>query len=278
MLESSNAAIVEMPNYAAVIRAYECTSLLEKTIAALREQTKPPTSIIIVDSSNDAATTLKFHALGANVIPYGNKEFNFSNAINIGVASNTEPLTLIISSHVVLDDEKLVHDGWLAARVQEIEIAFWVRYSEENQIVLNRRRFTGRNGMANSLALVPTHLLRERPFLEEVFSAEDQEWTKYYLKRFGKPILRIESKRFSYLNPNHGSTNWSSTKLLNEELAIGHFVNRRLLMPDRILFRAARGMLAAIRNRPDRARMHLSHARALLMANFIRPKVQSRYF
>ncbi|QPZ92241.1 glycosyltransferase family A protein [Thioclava electrotropha] len=273
------------PRYAALIRAYECPPLLAEVIAKLREQSFPPEDIIIVDSSHEEQVRDQFAALGATVVPYDDTEFNYSKAINVGVEANTLPYTLIFSSHVVFDDPKFVENGWREMKARDLEIVYWAPAHSEcpdpsklEPVSITPRLFNGRNGISNSAALTPTALMRERPFREEVFSAEDQEWTRYYLKRFKRPVLRIESEKFRYLNPNHGETVWSQAKLLNEELAIGHFVNRRLVMPDRIAARFLRGVLATIRRRPDRARMHFAIAKALLAANFKPPKRQSRYF
>lgn len=269
-----------LPRYTAVIRAYEHTPLLEEVVARLRRQSVPPEAILIVDSSRDPAITARFAALADRVAPYPDAEFNFSKAINVGVAAHDSPLTLIISSHVMLEDDILVAAGWTEARAHGCEVVFWTTHDTRYDVLIqiDSRNFNGRNGISNSSALIPTHLIRERPFREEVFAAEDQEWTRYYLRRFRRPILRIETKSVQYLNPNHGATTWSETKLLNEELAIGHFVNRRLIMPDRIVARILRGILATVRHRPDRARLHFSIAKALLLANFRPPKKQSRYF
>lgn len=282
-IRSDDSDTIVKPRYAAIIRAYAYTPLLAEVIAALNNQTAAPEELIIVDSSKDPAVSRQFAALGATVVPYPHEEFNYSKAINLGVAANRHPLTLIISSHVMIHASDLIEAGWSIARARGIEIVYWTSRIDcppppERQILMDKRKFTGRNGLSNSMALLPTHLIYDRPFREEVFSAEDQEWTKYYLKARRRPMLRIETIGMGYLNPNHNAEGWNETKLLNEELAIGHFVNRRLIMPDRILIRFLRGILATIRRRPERARVHFGFAKAMLMANFLPPKSQSRYF
>lgn len=267
--------------YAAVIRAHECKPLLIEVIEKLRAQTMPPAQVIIVDSSNDQGVTEAFGKLADVVVPYPQEPFNYSKALNLGIDASTQPYTLVISSHVMLDDPETIADGWVAMQGRGAELVFWCRADfpdHELLMDINRRSFNGRNGISNSTALLPTEKLRARPFREEVFSAEDQEWTKYYLRRFGRPILRIQTMGLRYLNPNHGAQVWSHEKLMNEELAIGHFVNRRLIMPDRIAARFMRGVLATIRRRPERARLHFGVARAMVSANFVQPKRTSKYF
>ena len=272
---------MDRPRYGAVIRAYQCTPLLEQAVVALRAQTVPPEAILVVDSSGSDSTAAELAALGVTVVPYPEGEFNYSRAINVGVAANPAPLTLIISSHVLLGPE-MVERGWRDAQAHGLEIAFWTPsgpgQTGDVEYVVDRRNFNGGNGVSNSAALIPTQRILDRPYREEVFSAEDQEWSRYYYRTFRRGSWRVQTSQMRYLNPNHGNGSWSWEKLLNEELAIGHFVNRRLIMPDRIIARFLRGVLATMRRRPDRARMHFSTARAYLMANFRQPKARSRYF
>lgn len=269
-------------SYSVLIRAHEMTPLLTLVIDAINSQTNPPHEIIIVDSSNNSETTEKFEKIACKVIRYPDNNFNYSKAINVGIESVSSPFTCILSSHFLIKNSNLLESGFKSMILRGTEIAYWCPPPPNSRdfdiIEVSNNTFTGRNGISNSMCLIPTELLRTRPFREEVFSSEDQEWTHYYLKTFNRCILRIVTKDISYLNPVHGASSWSELKLFNEELAIGHFVNRRLIMPDRILMRFLRGVLATFRLRPERAKMHFSFAGAMLMANFRRPQRQSRYF
>ncbi|NVO29140.1 glycosyltransferase family 2 protein [Donghicola sp. C2-DW-16] len=281
VIKGNLSLIMDAPQYGAVIRAYQYTDILEEVVKTLRAQTVPPKEIIFVDSSRNAETTAKFAALGVTIVPYSDEEFNYSRAINLGVAANPEPLTLIISSHVLLG-AGLVERGWRDAQAHGLEIVFWSQPTSgklgESGYIVDLKNFDGTNGIGNSASLIPTSRIVERPFREEVFSAEDQEWSKYYYKTFRRGSWCVETNEMQYLNPNHGKSVWSWEKLLNEELSIGYFVNRRLIMPDRIAIRVLRGVLATVRRRPERARMHFCIATAFFMANFRRPKAKSRYF
>jgi hypothetical protein len=279
--ENDVSIAVAPPRYAALIRAYQYTPLLVEVVESLRRQSAPPQSLVIVDSSGDPAVSALFSELATMVIPYPKEDFNFAKALNLGVAAIDQPLTLNISSHVVLLRPDLIAGGWAVAQAGGMDIVTWYPTRpgapRERRVPVTPRTFNGRNGIANAMAMIPTALLRERGFREEVFAAEDQEWTKYYLAAHGRPVLRIEAEDVSYQNPNHiGKA--SEVKLLHEELAIGYYVNRRLLLPDRVIARFLRGVLAAIRRRPERARIHMRFAWELMKANFIRPKARSRYF
>lgn len=268
--------------YAALIRAHERTALLDQLIGDLRGQTAAPDKIIIVDSSPGRSA---FNGIGGDdieVVAYPDVEFNFSRAINLGLAHIESARTLIISSHIVLAEAGVIQRGLELAQQSGAEVLYWTGTlndaDRDGAMIIDRRNFSGTNGLFNSMSMVPTTLCRERPFREEVFSAEDQEWAAYYLRQRHGRILRITSRQVRYANPNHGVGTWSELKVFNEELALGYFVRRRFIYPDRILARALRGGVALLRGRGDRAKMHWRFAWAMTKANFVQPKAQSRYF
>jgi glycosyltransferase involved in cell wall biosynthesis len=268
--------------YSALIRAYECTDVLAELVAALRGQTLPPEEILIVDSSRDPTVTAAFEALGARVVPYPEGEFNYSRAINVGVAANRSPYTLIISSHNALLEPHVIFRGVEGAWTGECGIVSWAPLwnpeAKPLSYPVTKESFNGRNGLSNIMAMLPTDLLREHPFREEVFAGEDQAWAKAYFQNFHRPILRIETHEVRYLNPNHGPHAWNETKALNELLALGHFVSRRLIGPHVIADRMARAAVAAFRLRFDRALHHAQAAWAMTKAHFVTPQASSRYF
>lgn len=268
--------------YSAVIRAYTRSALLDQLIVALRRQTVAPSKIIIVDSSPDRSAFAGLDDDRVQVVAYPDVEFNFSKAINIGVAHSRTDDTLIISSHIILSDPGVIERGIELAAQNGVEALYWAGAilpdAPEAAVIVDRRSFNGTNGLSNSMAMIRTELCRERPFREEVFSAEDQEWAADHIRRREGRILRITSPFVGYANPNHGDGTWSELKVFNEELALGHFVRRRFIYPDRILARALRGMLALSRGRRARARMHFGFAWAMTKANFVRPVIRSRYF
>ena len=282
----SEASGVEL-RYAALIRAYEFTPLVERAVACLRQQTLAPEKIIIVDSSKRLDTRRAFERLAESVVVYPDEEFNFSKAINVGVEANDLPWTLIFSSHVLLKSPDIIETGWKAAVERGIDVVSWEGFPIEileagsnigdELIEIDSKKFNGRNGFSNCAGLVATKLLEARPFREEVFSAEDQEWARFYLEKFNQPILKMQSSRFEYLNPNASGSSWE-LKTINEVLAIGHYVNRRLIWPDRVLARYLRALLAMVRLRKDRAQLHFSFATEMLLANFRPPNRRSRYF
>ncbi len=262
-------------DYDAVIRTDRYTPTLERAVAALRRQTTPPRRIIFVDSSDDAGCRDQLMALGDSVVPYPAFAFNFSIAINVGVAAATALHVLLISSHVVLEDPQLIEDGCARAHDAGAGIVYWTHAVTGvfQVFTVDKTSFDGRNGLSNACAMLPRACALERPFRAEVFSAEDQEWAGWFLRERRGRSLRVEHPHALYLNPHV-----NILKTINEEIAIAYFTDRRGLRPHRIVERLLRAALAALRRRPERARMHWEIAKGLLMANFRQPVRRSRYY
>ncbi len=271
----TRACDMNFANYDAVIRTDRHDATLERAVAALRRQTIPPRRIIFVDSSGDAACLVRLTQLGDTVVPYPEPAFNFSVAINVGLAAATAAHVLLISSHVVLDDPRLIDEGCARAQDAAAEVVYWIPAEDSvaEAFRVDKTLFDGHNGLSNACAMLPRLTALERPFRAEVFSAEDQEWAGWFLRERQGSTLRIKHPRVLYLNPNV-----NVLKTINEEIAIAYFADRRWLGPHRIIERVLRAALAAIRRRPDRARMHWEIAKGLLAANFRKPVRLSKYY
>ncbi|MFZ5667795.1 MAG: glycosyltransferase family 2 protein [Pseudomonadota bacterium] len=256
--------------------------MVDNLICALRGQTVLPSQIIIVDSSAKREAFEDLKGSDVRIVPYPDEPFNYSKAINLGIAANQCEYTLVISSHMSIEDPALIERGMAISAQFGIEAMTWVglpqEVNSESHVIIDRKSFNGKNGLSNSMSMVRTDLYIERPYREEVFSAEDQEWTSWYLKKMNGKILRLATPHFHYRNPFHSGDQFSELKVFNEELSLGHFVRRRFIYPDRILVRALRGVLALSRGRYARARMHFGFAWAMTKANFVRPVVRSSYF
>lgn len=265
--------------YTAVIRTDNCTPLLERVVAALRAQTIPPREIIFVDSSREESIHKALLNLGGRVVIYPDESFNFSIAINIGAQVVETPWLMLISSHVVLSDPELVARGLSSIRLFSCNAAYWSpplpgftgKIAIES--VITDRDFNGYNALSNSCSLLPAHVVRDRPFRPEVFSAEDQEWGGWWMKEHGARILKIEHSGVDYLNANI-----NICKYINEEISIAYFAYRRNLWVDRILARLGRGFLAGLRGRSERSKMHFQIAKGLFFAWFRQPRRQSKYY
>lgn len=262
-------------SYTAVIRTFNSAPLVYDTIAAMRTQSVPPASIVIVDSGSDEIQRQKLQELGDFFVDISGKPFNYSFAINEGVKASTGTHVLIISSHMGIDDIHLIQRGIETMRRLDAS-GFYCCYNPANpwdEFLIDQTTFNSRNGLSNSCGFIPLVDALNRPFREEVFSAEDQEWAKWFIKERGQRMVRIETAHLRYLNPR-----FNFRKKINEELALACFVDHSLLSYRNIfktLFMAAGSF---VKGSFERARLRVELAGRLYQARKKSPEIGSRYF
>ncbi len=194
--------------YSALIRTFNSSKTIEGTIRSLESQSIPPQHYVIVDSGSTDGTLAKVPR-NSNVIKFEGPKFNYSSAINQGLAHVGTDYVLIVSSHTALSHlaaleyalEQLRSNARLGAAYFCNEVG-----SQLSGVEIDRTKFTGFNGVWNTCALFRTELLRQRAFRPEVFSAEDQEWSRWLLENTAFTILRISGCGFKIRNPVRLST------------------------------------------------------------------------
>lgn len=265
--------------YTALIRTYNSLPLVADVVAALLAQTMPPEKILAVDSASSPEQRLALDDLFDQVIDYPNEPFNFSKAINIGAAVCNTEYVLIISSHVVIQEPDIISRGvsYIANEVAScLGCCFNPHHLPERVWVIkkvDKNNFSPLLGLSNSCAFLKVQNILDRPFREDVFSAEDQEWAAYYLRNFNASFFRVISYHVKYLNKH-----LNDLKFINEEISMAYFTHRQLLSPIRIVARFLRALLATVRNRPERAKLHMMIAKELFLANFRKPVKKSSYY
>lgn len=260
-------------SYSVIIRAHEASPLIFRAVQCLRAQSFPPLEIVIVDSSSNAESRAGLRALADVHVPYGEDEFNYSRAIHLGVSAAQGTHVLIHSSHVALLGTQLLEQTFEQAHALKCEVFYCRKGSAVAYDKIDQNTFDGRNGLANSCAMIPRQLLLQRGFREDVFSAEDQEWAAWFIREHKGSVLRLTSPQCSYENPHV-----NIQKKVNEDLAVACFVNRRERWPHHIAARLGRAALAFVRGRPDRARLHWLVASGLVSSYFSSPQRKSKYF
>jgi glycosyltransferase involved in cell wall biosynthesis len=265
--------------YTALIRTHNSFPVVANVVCALKAQTMPPDKILAVDSASSSEQKLALIDLFDQVIEYPKEPFNFSKAINIGVAACNTEYVLIISSHVVITDPEIINRAVSKAVNEETSCLGYCFYpsakSETNWLVqkINKHNFSPTLGLSNSCAFLKKQQIVARPFREDVFSAEDQEWSAYYLRNHNSYFFGISSYHIKYLNKH---TN--DLKKINEQRSMADFTHRQLLSPKYIIARFLRSLFALARKRPDRARLHMTIAKELLLAHFRKPIRKSSYY
>lgn len=265
--------------YTALIRTYNSFPLVAEVVAALRAQDVPPEKIIAVDSNSSPEQRLALEDIVDQAIDYPNEPFNYSKAINIGVAACDTPYVLIISSHVVLTDPYLIsyginHISDGGDRCLGCCFNQGGDYGKTYGVTrVDKSNFSLLLGLSNSCAFLKKQYIVGRPFGEDVFSAEDQEWAAYYLRQQDACFFSFHSVYVKYQNPHV-----NDLKTMNEFVSMAYFTHPELRGPKYIIPRLARALLALVRLRPARAKLHLTMATELFMTNFRKPVRKSTYY
>lgn len=265
-------------SYTALIRTFNSAQHLPRTLDSLARQNARPSAIVLVDSGSTDGT-LKMAPQGATVVPYMGAAFNFSSALNQGFARVDTELTLVISSHTTLTNPDAVAYALDILKNDAIVgAAYFINdLGELDHSLVDATSFNGFNGIWNTCALIRTELVRTRPFRPEVFSAEDQEWSRWLVREQDGRIARVTGGGMdNTTNPNLATA--SMRKWVNEYVAIAYFVNPTLRGPRSIASLVAQSLTPFRRRTLGERAAKLVAAFQLSMCYVRRPNHSSRYF
>ncbi|MBE7184178.1 MAG: glycosyltransferase family 2 protein [Methylobacterium mesophilicum] len=216
-----------MRSYTALIRTCNSERFLPETLQALEAQTVPPAAYVFVDSGSSDRTPDLLPSNG-RLHRYRGGRFNYSDALNQGLALVETDHVLIVSSHTALN-----HPGAMAFALDLVdrdEGAGAAYFTSESADALaasfvHAESFTGFNGVWNTCGLIRMDLLRRRSFRSEVFSAEDQEWSRWLVETERRPIASVAGARVGFNNPGKHVPE----KRLNEYWAVALYVRPEML-------------------------------------------------
>lgn len=262
--------------YTVIIRTYNSERTLPFTLDSLAAQTIKPTKVVIVDSGS-TDHTLELLPADATLHRYSGDTFNFSSAINQGLEYVDTDYVAIVSSHTMIESTQALEYGLqLLATNATLGAAYFSNEEGstlEHQII-DSERFNGFNGVWNTASLIRSHLVKSRPFRPEVFSAEDAEWSRWLLDEKHLLIARINGSGQINLNPRHHSVR----KLVNERLSLAIYTMPGWLRWRKII-RVGLGVIKPTRHRTVLERtVMLCLFYRLILARFVRPDTESRYF
>ena len=193
-------------------------------------------------------------------------------------ACSTE-YVLIISSHVLMENNEMIQNG-IKTIINEGSncLGFCINASLNPKdswsvVKANNENLSPFIGLSNSCAFLRVKPILNRPFSEEVFSAEDQEWAAYQVRKNNAHFFIITSNYSKYLN-----SHTNNLKKINEEISLAYYTFPQLRGLRYIVPRFLRGVLAFIRNRPDRAKLHFAIAKGVFLTNFKKPIRKSSYY
>ncbi|MEM9884530.1 MAG: glycosyltransferase family 2 protein [Bacteroidota bacterium] len=213
-----------------IIRTQNSAATIKKCLESIKRQSLFPQQIIVVDnnSSDDTIKIAKSIVPNITIILYpSNIVFNYSKAINIGIAKSMTKYLMILSSHV-----ELIHTETISNMANILEQSLKVKAvsmnrssSRENlgnqNFVLEQidhSNFKGR-AMYNYCSMLRKADWQERSFNEDIPRCEDQEWIYYWLAKEDNLAVFISKPHVYYSNPYY-----NAKKDIWDFIVMGRFV------------------------------------------------------
>jgi len=194
--------------------------------------------------------------------------FNYSRALNVGIARGTSPLVLSFSSHCELMTTHVVSD--MAAYFEDEQVVAascetpnaksedWVKQSQAPSMFFTTvRTFNGTNGLSNPCGMIRRTDWEERPFQEDIATAEDHEWAIWALRRTDGKAVYLRGRTVSH---NHA---YCLEKLWRERLVVASRVHAPLASWRSILREAKQSAMALLRGDRKKLLLHLGYAVSL---------------
>lgn len=216
-------------SYSAVIRTWNSERTLLKTIRSLQIQDARPKEIFIVDSGSSDRTLELAMNCGVTIIHYpASLSFNYSKALNIGIAAATCDAILIISSHTVIPYKNIAQEMLDAVLATGVVGAYCVTkwFGDRTRthlrkagpiirLEVDKNTFDGYNGLWNTCSMIRKSAWDNHPFDETAWTAEDQLWALWHFQQGGWKTIRLACTGAIDLNPRR-----SKWKAVREHVAI----------------------------------------------------------
>lgn len=256
-------------------RTFNCEGTLTAVIETIgRSEGVHPRYLFVDNSSTD--NTKEIFPESSRVIHYTLPGFNYAMAINIAIPYLVAEYVLVISSHVAINNPSALRKAMdiLDADPQLGGVCFSSHdYGEICPHIVTAKSFNGLNGLWNSCSLYRSSLLKERPFNPEVYSAEDQEWSKWLLKIKEMKLAHLSGTAMANLNPRQ----MSLEKRLKEWECIAWFVDSKYLGFTFIKGRFYKAVYELYRRHPGRGWFWFRVGLALVKTKTFGPSGKSDY-
>lgn len=228
-----------------VIRTQNSADTLSAVLQSVFMQTIKPSQVFIVDNGSSDGTVSIADSFGVDILKYDRKIFNYSHAINLGVAACCEPVVFILSSHVVLLSENTfeialnqldgrvdLYGGYFA-RASFCDLPIKCKAPIVQAVDFDS--YNGFNALCNYASFIRRDLWLRRPFDVSVNSCEDQYWALDFLHDGYSGVL-VKHPGVAYLNPRYSA--WKEIR--------DYIVISRLMRKERIVSRLLRFILSAL--------------------------------
>jgi glycosyltransferase involved in cell wall biosynthesis len=201
-----------MRRVSVVVRTRDSGPALHAVLTDLTSQVGVITEFIIVDNTSRDATRAVADQFSCKWIDYPSaQEFNYSKAINVGVAKASGEYVLICSPHIRIPQRDTVLamiDALAVLNLSAVycELGDWpVHDTHERSVSCETicwNNYDGTNALRNYFALYSRQLLMETGGFDETLPCcEDQKWALDQYSATGVGTGRIDSHRIIYMNP-----------------------------------------------------------------------------
>jgi glycosyltransferase involved in cell wall biosynthesis len=197
-----------------VIRAKNEAKWLASCLDAIQLQDYADFETIVVDNQSDDRTREIAETYGCELIDISDEDFNFSRALNIGIAAGDKPLVGMISGHCVpADDQWLTrlamhfsNPGVVAVYGRQEPLPdtaavdkrdLWITFGLDRKVQQRDYFFHNANSMIRRSAW-------ERiPFNENIHGVEDQDWAKKVLGEAQRIVYEPTARVFHHHGIHH---------------------------------------------------------------------------
>lgn len=176
-----------------IIRTFDSGRTIGEVLEVVSSQGFTDREVVIVDSGSSDATLEIVDRYPHVFVDFSGKPFGYGASLNAGIAASSGEYAVCLSSHCVP-----LRDDWLDGLVRVMEsderlAGAWGplvferrdgRVASDGVEVMDLEGFYGQpnRGLQNSNSIVRRSLWGERPFSEDVPTAEDQDWAHHFLK------------------------------------------------------------------------------------------------
>lgn len=197
-----------------IIRTKNEARWLRSCLHAVAHQDYPSFDIIVVDNESDDGSREIANEYGCKIIDISDEDFNFSRALNLGIAASDAPAIAILSGHCVPANEQ-----WLARLAMNLRdprvVAvygrqeplpdsspvdkrdLWTTFGLDRKIQKRDYFFHNANSMIRRAAW---EIL---PFNEQIQGVEDRDWAKKVLRDAAQIIYEPGASVFHHHGIHH---------------------------------------------------------------------------
>lgn len=200
-----------------IIRTKNEARWLGTCLQAIALQDYPMFEMIVVDNESTDATRAIAESYGCRMVEIPDPEFNYSRALNMGIAATEAPLIAIVSGHCVPANEQWL--ARLAMNLRDPDVVavygrqeplpdsspfdkrdLWMTFGMERRVQSRDYFFHNANSMIRRSAW------EKLLFNENIHGVEDQDWAKKALRDGRRIVYEPHASVFHHHGIHHNQS------------------------------------------------------------------------